>query len=266
MSTYGRPIAGLLPQGSGNTYGRPIGAAFQRIIPAPPSAGLQVWLKADAGVTTSGSNVTAWADQSGVGNNFTTGAGTPVLLSAGSGINGLPAVRFNNGGGNDHTCYLTAIFNPSAWAGITVLYVVRMASSGSIPSYNTTIGWHSGGVWWSFNSGSALAGDGQGVGWAGALGSVLLGAYSPTPVNSQVIYEAYQYQKTTWTMSGAFAGTKSDTSFPTSAVTAIVGSNSGVPGDQSTSDIAEILVYDHALSAADLATAHGYLQGRYGVS
>lgn len=31
--------------------------------------GLSLWLKADAGVTLSGSNVTAWADQSGNGNN-----------------------------------------------------------------------------------------------------------------------------------------------------------------------------------------------------
>jgi hypothetical protein len=31
---------------------------------AIPQSGLSVWLKADAGVTTSGSNVTAWADQS----------------------------------------------------------------------------------------------------------------------------------------------------------------------------------------------------------
>jgi len=32
-------------------------------------SGLSLWLKSDAGVTTSGSNVTAWADQSGNGNN-----------------------------------------------------------------------------------------------------------------------------------------------------------------------------------------------------
>jgi len=32
-------------------------------------AGISLWLKADAGVTLSGSNVTAWADQSGNGNN-----------------------------------------------------------------------------------------------------------------------------------------------------------------------------------------------------
>ena len=36
-----------------------------------PPSGMALWLKADAGVTTSSSNVTQWADQSGNGNNVT---------------------------------------------------------------------------------------------------------------------------------------------------------------------------------------------------
>ena len=36
-------------------------------------SGLELWFKADAGVTTSGSDVTAWADQSGNGNNVSQG-------------------------------------------------------------------------------------------------------------------------------------------------------------------------------------------------
>jgi hypothetical protein len=58
-------------------------------------SGLSLWLKADAGVTLSGADVTAWADQSGNGKNAV-GAGTlPTLQS--NAINGLPAIRFNNG-------------------------------------------------------------------------------------------------------------------------------------------------------------------------
>jgi hypothetical protein len=57
-------------------------------------SGLSVWLKADAGVTTSGSNVTAWADQSGNGNNAVGSDTLPTLQS--NAINGYPAIRFNN--------------------------------------------------------------------------------------------------------------------------------------------------------------------------
>jgi hypothetical protein len=60
-------------------------------------SGLSLWLKADAGVTTSGSNVTAWADQSGNGNNATTIEGLePTLVS--NTLNSKPVLRFNGTG------------------------------------------------------------------------------------------------------------------------------------------------------------------------
>jgi hypothetical protein len=55
-------------------------------------ADLALWLKADAGVNTSGSNVTSWEDQSGNGNDATTQSGSPVLQS--NIKNGLPAISF----------------------------------------------------------------------------------------------------------------------------------------------------------------------------
>ena len=54
-------------------------------------SGLSLWLKADAGVTTSGSNVTAWADQSGNGKNMTSGV-NPIFVNGVK--NGKPALSF----------------------------------------------------------------------------------------------------------------------------------------------------------------------------
>lgn len=55
-------------------------------------------LRADQGVTTSGANVTSWADQSGMGNTVTQGtvANQPLLVS--STLNGItkPAIEFNS--------------------------------------------------------------------------------------------------------------------------------------------------------------------------
>jgi hypothetical protein len=63
--------------------------------PFPPSSlgGLSLWLKADAGVTLSGSDVIAWADQSGNENNATARTGNPTFVS--SVINGKPILRFD---------------------------------------------------------------------------------------------------------------------------------------------------------------------------
>lgn len=55
--------------------------------------GLSLWLKADAGVTTSGGVVTAWADQSGLGHDATKLDGGATLTTGA--LNGLPAVAFS---------------------------------------------------------------------------------------------------------------------------------------------------------------------------
>ena len=60
-------------------------------------SGLSLWLKADAGVTTSGSNVTAWADQSGNGNNATTIEGIQPTFVANT-LNSKPVLRFDGSG------------------------------------------------------------------------------------------------------------------------------------------------------------------------
>jgi hypothetical protein len=54
--------------------------------------GLSLWLKADAGVTLSGANITAWADQSGNGRTVTL-TNSPSFTA--SSINSRPTVDFN---------------------------------------------------------------------------------------------------------------------------------------------------------------------------
>ncbi len=57
--------------------------------------GLQLWLKADAGVTAAAGKVTAWQDQSGKGNNAgqTVADTSPLLVN--DAINGKPVLRFD---------------------------------------------------------------------------------------------------------------------------------------------------------------------------
>jgi hypothetical protein len=58
---------------------------------------LNLWLASDLGVTSSGSTVTGWADQSGNGHDGSYAIGAPQV---GPSINGLPTISFN--GTNDH--------------------------------------------------------------------------------------------------------------------------------------------------------------------
>lgn len=61
----------------------------------PTTSGLQLWLRADTGVTTSGSSVTSWADQSVNAHTASQGisGSQPTLVN--NALNGNPVVRFD---------------------------------------------------------------------------------------------------------------------------------------------------------------------------
>jgi len=89
---------------------------------------LTLWLKSDAGVTLSGTNVTAWADQSGNNKNALPEAYNPSINVANSNptfasnvVNGKPALYF------DGTQYLKTanIFNGSNPRSMFVVYYVN---------------------------------------------------------------------------------------------------------------------------------------------
>jgi len=88
---------------------------------AIPSLGLSLWLKADAGVTLSGSNVTAWADQSGTSKNmFASGGNEPIFIA--SELNGKPVIDFAT------NKYLTASFSSINFSQQTVFVVFKFVS------------------------------------------------------------------------------------------------------------------------------------------
>jgi hypothetical protein len=71
------------------------GAAFASSGAPAPATGPRFWFKADVGVTLSGSDVTAWADQSGNGFNVSDvgmPGGSRHLQYVASSVNGLPGV------------------------------------------------------------------------------------------------------------------------------------------------------------------------------
>ena len=123
----------------------------------PVTAGLQLWLNADVGVTANGSGqVTGWADQSGQGNNAAQGtlANAPLLQAAS--LNGHATLRFNGSQYMD-------VPNANAIAGltndVTILVVVKYdtINSGFQDALNKcNVGVPAPFDWW--HSSSAVAG------------------------------------------------------------------------------------------------------------
>jgi hypothetical protein len=91
----------------------------------PVTTGLQLWLKADAGVTTNASGVvTNWADQSGMGNDATSPDPTKApTLQLNAFPNSLPTLRFA-GGTRYLTCPNTTSLS-SLGDNVTMLLVIE---------------------------------------------------------------------------------------------------------------------------------------------
>jgi len=88
-------------------------------------SGLSLWLKANAGVILSGSNVTAWTDQSGNGNNVVGTAGYTA-----SSINYLPTIDFNGGD------YLQNFDFPNLNQNNTIFIVIKPNNGGNGTIYS----------------------------------------------------------------------------------------------------------------------------------
>jgi len=88
-----------------------------------PTTGLSLWLKADAGVTLSGANVTAWADQSGNGFNANGNVVDGVNPTFVSNVkNGKPILRFGN---NDDATILRTDVTTFGNSGEFTLFTVH---------------------------------------------------------------------------------------------------------------------------------------------
>ena len=85
--------------------------------------GLQLWLKADAGVTAgAGGKVTAWQDQSGKGNNASQLVADMSPLLVNDAINGKPVLRFD---GVDDFLEVADSDSVSITGDITTFFLVK---------------------------------------------------------------------------------------------------------------------------------------------
>jgi hypothetical protein len=214
-----------------------------------PTLGLRLWLRADSGIESdSNGNVFGWWDQSENENDAVAVAsgGQPTLTASAS--NGRPAVHFN---GNGESLALPD-FMAKAAAGEA--FVVLRA--GSVAA-NTTNG-----LWQVGTSGGAAYPDASGNVQDG-FGSTQL-YQAGTPPVSLGSFQVYNVsaQAGSWTCS--FNGSTCFTS-PSNTVgftsAPVLGGNGA--GGWFNGDVAEVIVYDHVLTAAERVVLNAYLTQKY---
>ncbi len=212
----------------------------------PPTAGLKVWLRADAGVTSSAGKVSAWADQSGNGNHVSmaTASRQPALVS--SALNAKPVLRFSGAQSLAFAAF------PS-FARYTVLAVGKNAKTSETYSMILGPGGSSPNHQWRWENGSQVLFVGPGS------PSVITATIGDTRVYHSLGLRFNGSALTTYRNATAF----STTAYSTSAAWTIAQLGAYYSSSFMTGDLAELLIYDAALSDADLGAATSYLHSKY---
>jgi len=242
----------------------------------PVASGLQLWLRADAGITkgASGTTVAAWTDQRPNGPQATQGFNPdfePTLRA--SAVNGLPAVHFD--GVDDFLSIPNSpAFQPQSgdW---TVFFVAKRAgtSRGDFPQVIGSRPWNAGsdkGWAVSFNARGLVASH-----YAdGSKGHDVPGVLSTSALSLDT-FQAWQVEENRTAGYTAFYGNGGvdrifRTAMPEAALDQAndiyIGSEvDGADNRRANIQIAEILVYNRALSKEDREAVGAYLGGRYGI-
>jgi hypothetical protein len=243
------------------------GGAAQAI----PMSGLELWLKADAGVTTSGGSVTAWQDQTGgTVYNLTQATATkrPSLVSS-WGYKNMPALSFD--GVDDYV--IDTANSLDLTAGLTIFIVaqndVRKNYNGlfklaqpATPENATSdleIYWQAGST--DAGSGNAVYAVNRSTG-TGAFGA-LQGANNPPPVGQPYIYDVFA--------GGSLSQERTNNVLAASSASAVLPGDAtnrpavGLGFNNFTIDgyIAEVLVYNRVLTSGERTEVYNYLSDRY---
>jgi hypothetical protein len=207
-----------------------------------PLNGLKLWLKADAGVSLSGSNVTAWADQSGQNNNLSVTTTNPVFEN--NVINGKPAIKFD-GGRLDGTDIVTA----------KTIYAVIKTLSFSPSQYAAIVECTGGSLY------SAISGNEWGSYFNLEISASNTLATSTSAIIASLSDNGIQYF---FRKNGSQirTGTNGDGFYSRSAL--YIG-NDGSTGQPANVYVSEIIIYDNLISAEDITKIENYLNSKYAI-
>ncbi len=219
-----------------------------------------LWLNANVGVATTGANVTSWTDQSGLGNNATIVNATSPTLVANS-INSYPVVNFTTGG-------LQGAFGTAITSNTASAFVVTQASTSSVnPSGVFSIASAGGNDLSSANS-SALIERATNE-FATLRGGGTKGFYSNANAIGQYHLETSIFSSATnQNLFYSEGGAATNAAYTASAFNAslyTIGSRyTGAPSNYLLGQIAEVVLFNTQLSAAQKNQVESYLATKYG--
>jgi Concanavalin A-like lectin/glucanases superfamily len=225
------------------------GAYRLNITQAIPTAGMHLWLRTDAGITLNGNNVARWVDQSGNGRSaaMTIAARQPAYVLGG--LNGWPVLRFAGA----QSMVLDAATAPTTY---TVFVVGK--NSRADESFSMILG--PGGS----NPNNQLR-------WENGNQAMFVGLGNNLPVTNATVGNTRTYHALALRYDGSTISSYRDGVLRSSSSHSTTGpwrlNQIGAYYDSffMTGDLAEILIFNRALTEAERQSIGVYLRSKYGL-
>jgi len=228
--------------------------------PANVDYGVKLWVKADAGITSSGGNISAWNDQTGLGNNATQSTSSYQPSFSNSELNYQASIYFD--GGNEFFSISDLI--PTDNTKMTVIAVGSNEAGGD--------------TWHSMVMGQAIGSwNGGGYGLSAQNKENTDFGFWVNDYNEYIVKTAWLNQPEK-ILIGNYDG--SNLSFYMDAKSIGSDSYSGTVGDNGNSYIggcegtkynhkgyiSEVAIYSRSLNSTELKSVNSYLAVKYGIT
>lgn len=214
-------------------------------------SGLALWLDGSdsSTITLNGSNVSQWSDKSGNSRNAT--QGTALNQPTTSTVNGKGAILFD--GSSDHLLLgdLSAAFSTAA----TAFYVLTQHTGASAGSYIAAATRNNSG-WWRYVGSSSYLGVFRNTRLGATAFNINAASVNGVAVlSSSSTYEVYYQGSKIHTAAASYAGGDSH----------IIGAGGDGAGLQYfLGSMCEVLYYNRAMTATEIATVYKYLSKKWG--
>jgi hypothetical protein len=225
----------------------------------PAAANLKVWLRADAGVTATGGGVSAWEDQSGNLHHAAQSAADLQPLLIENALNNRPALRFD---GDNDAMSIPHTFTLGMVGDISSFFVVKLDDFETFRAV------------WAKTEGNQprptdyyvlpetglprLLRGGRGIGSADGVNPLVAGEYAI--VGFETIGSTLRHY-----LNGAPNGEASaDVPLLDTGRPLWIGTRDD-SGTRLRGELAELIIYNSALSPADRAAVQAYLSEKYGI-
>ena len=250
MANLRRYVHADLMRRGGVRWGSQVSAS----VPGPDSiSGLQLWLRADLGVTVSGSGVSLWEDQSGNGRDYEQGTDNRRPTVSSGGLGGQDALAFDPSSNPQHLTSASAFPALSSAYSIFAVYENR-----AVVNFGTIVDFE------SSNKAIRQSGSTGLTEWLQDASPLVIVTAAATSIDDA------KYDFVTWDGSTA-EYFENNSSEGTESSTDDMGSATAAIGARAAASLAnnmlfaELAVYDNDIGSAGRATLSAYASARYGL-